>query len=175
MIGSTVLAVIHSHFVPPRPFSPPGPLRFSVGKVEHGLQLPEPPLCANPRHLAFQHFPSPCDCSRGSCEKIRSWFESLTTNGMTPCKFKYMTVPPEALEGRPPIFSQLGCWIGPRCLKLFGFTARCTRHIVPIFRLCVLVSGKGNGYAGKEVAANCAESKTSRRSLDQRESSESRK
>jgi hypothetical protein len=43
---------------------------------------------------------------------------------------------------------------------LIGFTARSPRHTIRIFPLCVLVSGKCNGYAGKEVAVNCAKSKT---------------
>ena len=42
-----------------------------------------------------------------SYEKIRSWFESPTTNGMAIWKFEYFPVRPEALEGRSTIFSQL--------------------------------------------------------------------
>jgi len=42
-----------------------------------------------------------------SCEKIRSWFESLTTNGIAIQKFEHLPVRPEALEGRPASFSQL--------------------------------------------------------------------
>src|ERR1700755_1445350 len=44
---------------------------------------------------------------RRSYEKIRSWFESPTTNGMAIWKFEYLPVRPEALEGRSTIFSQL--------------------------------------------------------------------
>jgi hypothetical protein len=40
------------------------------------------------------------------CEKIRSWFDRLTTSGVPQWKFKYLPARPEPVEGQRLIFSQ---------------------------------------------------------------------
>jgi hypothetical protein len=40
------------------------------------------------------------------CEKIRSWFDKLTTSGVPQWKLKYLAARPELVEGQRLIFSQ---------------------------------------------------------------------
>jgi hypothetical protein len=42
-----------------------------------------------------------------SCEKIRSWFDRLTTRGREQWNFRYLAARPEPVEGQRLIFSQL--------------------------------------------------------------------
>src|SRR5262244_1948938 len=86
-----------------------------------------------------------------SVKKSRSWFESLTTNGNAIQKFGYLAVRPEALEGRPLIFSQAPFFKGGFSLQDFNPSPRWTQgRLLEKHALSVV---EGRGVFGENVAA----------------------